>query len=532
MKKIFILLMLALMTVTAGAQQLYLCGDSPVGNGWGYAAENQVAMTLEADGYTNTVSLDVTGAPYFCVSTGGGTSWDDFNTNYRYSCSSFNGAESGTYQFAKLGDHAVPLTAGHYDISINARTMKMTLTFTPAAPPLADTYSVVGDGGLGLAWNPSDESLVMTKKSETLYELVRENVMLVKGTKYYWRILLNATTYGWTTDRYGASGKNAGEGDDNIVSTFDETALYTVTFTLDLTAGDASVPTVAAVKTGDCPSLYVDDQTGWSPLKVYAWGDAEIFGSWGSTSVTDASTVEVNGVTYHKLTFAPNNGVAHLIFFNGNGDTGDTDPTRALFDIIPNHDSYLTVSSGSATESAIAIVTAKEYTTYVTTATMDFTGLAVEAYKAVGATASSVTLEQVTEVPAGTPLILKGQGTFVVPVIASAAAIDGNLLVAGDGTTTIGGESRYDYILSDGKFYRANEGTVTTGKAYLHLDSAPSGARELNIVFAGETTGISEQVTANSEKSAAASFYNLNGQRITRPVKGLYIVNGKKYIVK
>ena len=27
-------------------------------------------------------------------------------------------------------------------------------------------------------------------------------------------------------------------------------------------------------------------------------------------------------------------------------------------------------------------------------------------------------------------------------------------------------------------------------------------------------------------------FYNLAGQRIAQPTKGLYIVNGKKYIVK
>ena len=171
MKKIFTLMMAALAAMTISAQQLYLCGDAPVGNGWGPTAANQVPMTLASDGYTNTASFDVTGQPWFCVSKGGGSSWDDFNANYRYSCSSFNGTQSGTYQFEMLGDNAVSLTAGHYDISIDARSMVMTLTYTPAAAPTTDTYSVVGDVALGVAWEPSSTDLVMTKKSETLYEL-------------------------------------------------------------------------------------------------------------------------------------------------------------------------------------------------------------------------------------------------------------------------------------------------------------------------------------------------------------------------
>ena len=48
--------------------------------------------------------------------------------------------------------------------------------------------------------------------------------------------------------------------------------------------------------------------------------------------------------------------------------------------------------------------------------------------------------------------------------------------------------------------------------------------------FGSETTGISEKVTVNSEKFATAPVYNLNGQRVSQPKKGLFIVNGKKVI--
>jgi hypothetical protein len=101
--------------------------------------------------------------------------------------------------------------------------------------------------------------------------------------------------------------------------------------------------------------------------------------------------------------------------------------------------------------------------------------------------------------------------------------------VAGDGTTAIGGTGKYDYVLSSGVFHRANEGTVAVGKAYLHLDSAPASARELTISF-GEATGIS--AIAKSQEPNANGYYNLAGQRVAQPTKGLYIQDGKKVIIK
>ena len=66
-------------------------------------------------------------------------------------------------------------------------------------------------------------------------------------------------------------------------------------------------------------------------------------------------------------------------------------------------------------------------------------------------------------------------------------------------------------------------------KAYL---AVPNGQAQnaRGFVFGEETTGIAEieaMKAVGNEK-----FYNLAGQRIAQPTKGLYIVNGKKYIVK
>ena len=357
MKKITTLLLLALMTVTASAagKQLYFVGNAPVGvaagdAGWGYDADHQLPMTLATDGVTNTASVDVTGQVWFAVSDGGGTSWDDFNTNHRYSCSNFNNKQSGDYQLEKLGDNAISLVAGHYDISINSETMVMTIVFTPAAPPTETTYSVVGDEALGLEWNPTSDNIVMTKKSDKVYELVKEDITLQKGKDYYWRILVNGKVTGWE-NKYGAHGYNQ-QGDDNIVSNFDEDGVYTLTFTLDLSNGEASVPTVTAVKKGEAAKnyLYVSDETGWELLKVYAWDNdgVGVFGPWGNATVTGSETTVVNGVTYNKLSFLSKDATEHLIFFNGIDDTGDGDSTRALVDIPGNQDTYVKVVSGKA----------------------------------------------------------------------------------------------------------------------------------------------------------------------------------------
>lgn len=189
-------------------------------------------------------------------------------------------------------------------------------------------------------------------------------------------------------------------------------------------------------------------------------------------------------------------------------------------------------------EDETKITPANNKSTYVTTTALDFSAVSgLKAYVATAAANGSVTLAEVGAVPANTPLMLIGTaGTeYTVPVAASASEPAVNMFRAGDGTTTFNAESTtsYDYILfTDGKFYRIETGTaVPVGKAYLHCTSDPTtaGAPSLSIDFGG-TTGI-DSVKA-SESKANGEYYNLNGQRVAQPTKGLYIVNGRKVVIK
>lgn len=167
------------------------------------------------------------------------------------------------------------------------------------------------------------------------------------------------------------------------------------------------------------------------------------------------------------------------------------------------------------------------------TKALDFTGTGVTAYIAIEKDASTVTLTPIVKVPANTGIVVNtAAGTYTIPVLTDAAdATTGNLLQPWltAGTPSAG---TYYTLAVDGEgkpiFKKSSGGTLAAGKAYLVM---PTSAPVLNVNFGDETTGIS---TLNVERGTLNdnSYYNLAGQRVAQPTKGLYIVNGKKVLVK
>ena len=154
------------------------------------------------------------------------------------------------------------------------------------------------------------------------------------------------------------------------------------------------------------------------------------------------------------------------------------------------------------------------------------------AYKVTEATNSAVTLTAVNStVAAGTGVILTGTAgeSYNIPVVATGTDISAsNLLEASDGTFNV----QNAYVLSSGKFHPVQAAgiVIPAGKAYLPAGSITS-SHALDIEFAdGETTGI--QSLESQKNLLEGAFYNLAGQRVAQPTKGLYIVNGRKVIIK
>ena len=151
--------------------------------------------------------------------------------------------------------------------------------------------------------------------------------------------------------------------------------------------------------------------------------------------------------------------------------------------------------------------------------------------------------EAITTIPANEGALLENETgsdkTIRAKVLASAVASASNQLVAftGTGNLTQPGDGKTYYILSEKDnhvgFYKVNTtygNAMGANTAYLSVVGVLSRSA---FFFDDETTGI-EAVESNSEtvKENAREYYNLNGQRVMNPSKGLYIVNGKKVIIK
>ena len=188
-------------------------------------------------------------------------------------------------------------------------------------------------------------------------------------------------------------------------------------------------------------------------------------------------------------------------------------------------------------ESVATTVTSAGWATLYTPYALDFSSLS-EDLAAYTATLSdnTVTLTKVNDVPANTGVVLKGTAnTYSIPVIASSETSKGSLEGSATDATAHDAFSGYTlYILtksgdSDAQFNPMTSGSLAAGKAYLKISNA-TPARSLKVVFADNTTGITQ--VQGSGLKVNGEYYNLSGQRVVNPAKGLYIVNGKKVVVK
>ena len=142
---------------------------------------------------------------------------------------------------------------------------------------------------------------------------------------------------------------------------------------------------------------------------------------------------------------------------------------------------------------------------------------------------TSVALTEVADkvIPAGNAVILKSSNpTIALTHNAATGTLANNSLLGVDEEQATTGLAPYTLAIEGGVlgFYHYTGSTLAARKAYLDI---PSGARI--VTFSGaETTGISAAKAADGQQV----YYNLNGQRVLQPQRGLYIVNGKKVINK
>ena len=195
-----------------------------------------------------------------------------------------------------------------------------------------------------------------------------------------------------------------------------------------------------------------------------------------------------------------------------------------------------TIKLCSATESVT--VTSAGYATYVSAKNLDFTSTGIKAYTAkVNGASKSVVLTQINKVPAGTPVILYKEGGAIenVPEATTTDTPAENDLIAGTGAAvaTDGGAGKINYILNNVSgigFYKAAGQTVAANRAYLQTTVDAAAARMTMIFEDDDVTGVNE--VRSQKEDVRSEWFDLQGRKVAQPAKGLYIVNGRKVVVK
>ncbi len=200
----------------------------------------------------------------------------------------------------------------------------------------------------------------------------------------------------------------------------------------------------------------------------------------------------------------------------------------------------------------IATVTINKYGsgTYCSPYALDFTNVSgMKAYVAAGynTTTNTVYMLSVKTAQPGEGLFIKGApGDYTVPEIETSSDNYLNLLVGTTNEITVntlsddGKYTNYAYSLNKGTdapaFYKYSDGSKCMAyKAYLQRPTSwlptLSEAKTVKLVFDDEEpTGIEEFRTEKDVDDV--KIYDMQGRRVTKPGKGLYIVNGKKVVFK
>lgn len=195
-------------------------------------------------------------------------------------------------------------------------------------------------------------------------------------------------------------------------------------------------------------------------------------------------------------------------------------------------------------------ITINEYgsATYCSEFALDFSNVeGLKAYAATGYNTATqvVTLTRIMTAKETTGLFLMGApGEYMVPVLEYSNDFTLNLLVGTleptgvNSTTDDGNYINFKYTIGETSdaplFYQFEDNsTLSAGKAYLQLPATlfpVAASKSVGVRFDdGTTTDIKEVENAEDETQ---TVYDLQGRKVENPVKGIYIINGKKVLVR
>ena len=441
----------------------------------------------------------------------------------------------------------------------------ITITFDPETENVTVdaeeiyTMTVAGDNVplFGTSWDPVNTTNDLTKNEDGTYSITYENKVLSEGTIQF-KVVKN---HSWG-EAYPA---------EDYVLNIPRSSIYDVTITfypenkaVEATIKDNGVASsyylVGGEKNADwAPGTALTEKEGVYSIEI-PYSSEYSFAIAPNTALNDNKDNVVNWNVVIRPTETTS-----VDFENVSGEVTTTD----------NKQNWIMVEKGNGEEKDFNALFSYDSNTGTwtitasTTTRIGETGYATysnaKPYTVEGATANFVTVDNkvATLVPQDADailpamtgagknagVILKGDaGTVTINAAdkdaeATAVGIENNLL-AGSGNYSYGISTQfaendpytaYIFTQPEGKelgFYIADLNAGADLPAHKAFLAVPKGAdaREFIGFDAGETTSIADNnrvtITNNGD------VYNLNGQRVAQPTKGLYIVNGKKVVIR
>ena len=555
MKKLFTLLLaIAGMVSTASATDYYIAGTY---NGW---AESFTAMTDNGDGtYSYSYPITSTTDEGFAFSTSN-AGWSGFNSSRisplsdnqtisvfgEYVTLNTGGSDSKSYQFTpkKYYNATYIITLDVKDV--DSPKAKIDIDYSTC------TVYVVGDL-INQNWAAN-----VGKSLTGSAGVFTGTVTVEEGNTGFCYTTNLGSDGGWTvTNTSRFKGWDDFNRTENLIMGTDEKNIMpagTYNLTVDLNNETVSATIVSGYK-----YLTSSDAISW----VEGGSLTESAGEYSATLpsmagkyfviIPDVTSLSGTTLSNWKYAIRPTAGSKEFtVYFQKyssstvSNKNGASDP---LWKMDASNDAKVTIKYTPATgtytidQERSATIGAAGYATYSNGEKCTVSG-ADAIYVVDVNNTNSVHLNEMaasTVWPANEGMILKGSKDQVVTISAvasdaSPSAIGTNYLVgSGNSTASITAGTGIYIFNWDGSnassvgFYLANSGTLGAHKAYLDVSRAT--AREFLAFDFGEETGINA-TAMNHENMNDGATYNLSGQRVAQPTKGLYIVNGKKVVVK
>ena len=244
----------------------------------------------------------------------------------------------------------------------------------------------------------------------------------------------------------------------------------------------------------------------------------------GTTLSKNSFTLENATFNNYEATFTASGTSVTLTFTAASGKQVFLDEVRVTYQPITS--TTVTTNGG--------------YATYCYQYPLNLDGISgAKAYKvsSLDKANEKVKLSQISgTIKGGVPFILKSDAdnaSIEIPLADESDNVpEGNLLIGTLAPTfveqVVDGNTNFAYSKSKECFIMINENgnTVPANRAYLPIDLGGSSVKAFSLSFDTET-GINE---IGSE--SGNTIFNLAGQRVNKAQKGLYIMNGKKVLVK